>query len=286
MAPDIAQPKGSSPVQKPDQPKNSSAALCRVGPVINPGIAYARRVKVLRAIKTGLSEREIDLIYQYLQIPSANPEDRAAENWLRNEIMDKLVRQKTLPGGLSDLLVGIYQDHHQDAVMRDYAVQHMAAVYGRLDPAEKVSVQQALSQAAGETDSSIAGTALLAMLRMTKPTAGSLPSTSQAPRTMDRKHLADTALKLAADNNCGALSRITAVQVCGMLKVDGAFPVIEELAQGSPSMPLRVAATAALGDLGKAEAAPILEQFITSADPQQALAARSAMVRLAKQTRL
>jgi hypothetical protein len=162
--------------------------------------------------------------------------------------------------------------------MRDYALQHIPPVYQRANTQEKLDLQNVLWQATAETDSSIAGTSLLTLLELTA-----------ADPAVDRGRVADAALKLAADNRTGELSRITAVQVCGRMNVDQALPVVEQLAQEAPSMPLRIAATAALGDYAMNAAPPVsadinslLVRVAASSEPRQTLAAQSALHRIAQ----
>ena len=162
--------------------------------------------------------------------------------------------------------------------MRDYALQHMTPAYGQVSDQEKANLRNALWQAVGETDTSIAGTALLALLDIS---GGQSPAAAGSPSTtgIDRAQLGQTALKLATDDNCGQLARITAVQVCGRMQIEQALPVLEQLAQTAPSIPLRIAATAALGDIGGTEAVQLLQRLAESPEPRQALAAQSALLR-------
>lgn len=230
---------------------------------------FPERVAVVHALRTELTAAEVSAFYGYLRTStSKSGQDTEGEHWLRNEMMDKLVQQATMPPGLSDMLVAVYHDPAQDVVMRDYSVQHMAPAYEKVSDQEKSNLRDALWQAAGETDTSIAGTAILAMLDI-----------AQTEPTMDRGRLADTAFKLAADDRCGELARITAVQVCGRMGVEQALPIVEQLAQTAQSIPLRIAATAALGDIGGTEAVQILQRLAESSEPRQALAAQSALHR-------
>ena len=264
----------------PDQiPKSGAAATPESLRLILNGdgsrLGYTERVKALHAINRNLTIEEVEALYRYLRPPTPQSgQDPVGENWLRNEMMDKLVQQDALPPGLSDLLVAIYHDPAQDVVMRDYAVQHMAPPYERVSDQEKTNLRDALWQATGETDTSIACTALLALLDVVGP----MPSSGD-DATANRSRLADTAFKLAADDHCGELARITAVQVCGRMQIEQALPVIEQLAQTAPSIPLRIAATAALGDIGGTEAMQLLQRLAQSPEPRQALAAQSALSR-------
>ena len=252
---------------------------------IRPG--YAECVKALQAINRDLMVEEAQALYLYLLTPRNESQNRAGENWLRNDIMDKLAQQTALPLGYPDVLVAVYQDHQQDPVMRDYALQYIPSVYERANTEEKTNLCTALWQALGETDSSIAGTSLLALLGISGGSgtdvsfANTVDNGVGASSTSGRAQLAQAAFKLANDDHCGELSRITAVQVCGRMKVEQALSVIEQLAQNAQTMPLRIAATAALGDLGNPAATDILKSLAVNSDPRQVPAAQSALNRLA-----
>ncbi len=155
--------------------------------------------------------------------------------------------------------------------MRDYAVQHMPPIFGQVSPDDQARLQETMWQATTETGSSIAGTALLALLDL-----------SQSGSSLDQGRIVQIALNVANNNQGGELSRITAVEVCGRMQVEQALPVVEQLAQTAQSMPLRIAATAALGDLGDPSATETLTNLANSSDRRQAFAAQSALNRLVK----
>src|SRR6202040_709205 len=97
--------------------------------------------------------------------------------------------------GYPNVLIAIYEDQVQDVVMRDYALQHFLPVYDRANTHEKVDLQNALWQATGETDGSIAGTSLLALLELTR-----------TDPTVNQGQVADTASRLVVDDQTGVLS--------------------------------------------------------------------------------
>ena len=186
-------------------------------------------------------------------------------------MMDKLVEQPTVPADLPEVLISIFQDHAQDVVMRDYAVQHLNPIYGQAAAETKAAIRQALWQAAGETDTSIAGTALLA-----------LNDLAQNNAEFDRNQIQQTALKLADDGQCGELARITAVQICAQMGVTQAAASVLQLAQSATSIPLRITAIAALGDLGGAAVVPYLREIAEGDEDRLKPAAESALKRLKK----
>ena len=308
--------RSSARVQRPGQTSPVIATKLKNAPLpteierirfaVNPdsNVGFAERVQAIRAIKTELTGPEVDGFARYLLAPSQDEQNQGGENWLRNELLNKLLQQMVLPAALPDLLVAIYQDTAQDVVMRDYAVQHMAPAYERVSPPEQAKLQAALWRATAETDTSIAGTALLALLEVVggsgsvltdsglrraaevaTATQAGADATERVP-PVDKVRLAQTALNLAADDRCGELARITAVQVCGRLGVGQALPIIEQLSQEAESIPLRIAATAALGDYATLDAINVLSRVANSSDSRQALAAQSALnrIRFAQQT--
>jgi hypothetical protein len=257
----------------PAAPALTPLVPARVSLVVNGNgsAGFAERVNAVHAIDTDLTAEETDAFYRYLQTPAKDSPEAERENWLRNEMLDKLVQQAVVTNGLSELLIALYQDRTQDDVLRDYAVQHVPPVFGRVDAGEQAMLQDALWQAAGETDTSIGGTALLALLNV-----------AQTDPAVDQDRLAKTAFKLAADDNCGELARITAVQVCGRLRVEPALPALEQLAQTAPSQPLQIAAIAALGDVGNGGTRAFLLQLAGGPDERLKPAAESALKRLQK----
>lgn len=237
-----------------------------------PGSSFADRVKILRARNANLTGDEIKALYSYLLTPAHSyDESRSDENWLRNVMLDRLTQQPELPTGLPAVLMSIYQEPQQDVVMRDYAIQHINPAYDRAGMDDKAALNQALWQAAGETDSSIAGTALLA-----------LNDLAQSNPEFDRNQIAQTALKLAGDDNCGELARITAVQLCGQMGVQQASALIQQLARQAGSIPLRISAIAALGNLGDQGVEPFLQEIAAGSEDRLKPAAETALKQLKK----
>ena len=239
-------------------------------PPATAAATFAERVKRVHELPRNLSDQDVQAFLAYLAAPAASvPADRSRENWLRNEMMDKLVETPALPSGLVRALVSIYQDPAQDVVMRDYAVQHMGPVYARASAPEKAVLQNALWQAAEETGSSVAGTALLVLSDL-------------APdyREFERSKLEEVALRLAGDDHCGELSRITALQICGRLGLKEAAPVMLQLARTAENIPLQIAAIAALGDVGNEEARAYLRQLAQQPEPRLQPALETALRKL------
>ena len=274
---------------------NSTAVHMIVAPA--DGVKFGKRLGAVHALGTKLGGAEIAALSKYLLTPSrADAPDRQSENWLRNDIMDKLVKQEPIHAGLADLLVGIYNDRSQDVALRDYAVQHLPTAYEKMSNVEQLAVRQTLWQATKETDNGIAGTALLALREIVNPVTPSGDvirenggtSFNSNPAMIDpaaRTQLMQTALRLAADDLCGGPARITAVAICGQMGLHESLPVVTQLAQTAPDISLRIAAIAALGEVGDASSAAVLIQLSKSGNRRLQPAIVTAMRRWNNRTK-
>ena len=204
--------------------------------VSQPDTSIADRVRKLRSLDREINTNEASDFYAYLRLPapSGGPH-RSQENWLRNVMLDKLVEMGTPPAGLAALLIGIYQDPSQDVVMRDYAIQHIAPMYAAAPPDDKNALRETLWNAVGEITNSIGGTALLGLEELA----------SDHPEFGWDK-LAEAVFRSAVNGQSSDLVRITAIQICARMGITQATEMIVEVAQNSPSVPLRMSALAAL----------------------------------------
>jgi HEAT repeat protein len=97
---------------------------------------------------------------------------------------------------------------------------------------------------------------------------------------IERAEVAAAALQLATDEAASAMTRMSAIQVCAGLGMKEALPVAIELAQNDSRIPLRIAAIAAVGDLGGAGQQPLLQQLASDEEQRLQVAAESAMQRI------
>ncbi len=270
---------GSAQARDDQSPAVLSPSVRRiVAPV--PDAEYQARLDAVHALGRNLGGEEVADLIDYLRAHRAISTNPYIENSVRNDIMDKLVEQETISTGLVALLIGVYQDRNQDVVMNDYAVQHMSPVYRRVSREDQKTLRKVLWQAIGETDSSIAGTALLVLYDIVDKPNGMRIDATASPTGEDRAALVRAALRLAGDEHCGELSRITAVQVCGRMGIRKALPMVTQLAQNAQSIPLRISAVGVLGDLGDMGTLPLLEQIAQSQNKRLSLPVQSAIARI------
>jgi HEAT repeat protein len=215
-----------------------------------------------------LTEPDAQTLTQFL-LQRQPDDDKQSGQVLKNRLLNALggsIETEASGEWMGELLAAIHQDHSQHPVLRDYALQHLAALFETLETREishgmRIEIQHLLWTALRETDSSIAGTALLALARLSEGRA----------EEFNRTQINRTALRLASDSSAGELARISAFQVCGRLHVNEAMPVLLEVAQMGETVALRVAAISALGSVGDSSAISALQTVATS--PVQRLAA-------------
>lgn len=227
-----------------------------------------------------LSDPDRNALYDFLRQPGAH-DDQQVSQVLKNELMDALCTLQPPPPGLRELLTQIYQNPGEDEVLRDYAVQHLAAFYRQMSSAagldatfqaaELQSTRQTLWEALSQTDTSLAGTALLGLSQLAQ---------SRWPG-VDADQISAAALKLAQNDRAGELTRITAFQVCANLKAQDALPAIQYAAQNGQTVPVQISAIAALGALGDASQIPLLNSLLQDGNDRLRLPAQHALSQIA-----
>jgi hypothetical protein len=233
------------------------------------------RMRAIWALRGKLTEEEANTLCEFLR--ARGRVEGMDDNLLRafkNEIMDLLLSRRPADPSLTQLLIGLYRDAHQDPVIRDYAIQHLGVWYARIPDSQSQSeqretIQETLREALRETDSSIAGTSLLALRKL-----------SDTQPEIDKAKVGQAALQMAEDDHCGTLARTTALSVCGRMRVAGVLFVARRLAVSAPSIPLQLSAIAVLGDLGGADERTLLEQIDRGSSSELKPAARSSLQRL------
>lgn len=267
--------KSVSAAAKDIQPSALSPAVRQI---VDQHADLDARLYATEAVSTNLTAPDLNVLYSFLLQPDQQDQDQLGQV-LKNQLMDSLCEIQPPPAQLGGLFASVYRDHSQNVVIRDYAVQHLAEFYRQLLNApdtirqarswEMSEAREVLWEATSETDNSIAGTALLALSRL-----------SEQDSDLDRHRVARTALRLAGQSQVGDLTRITAFQICARMDVADALPLLEHAAQSSETVPQRISAIGALGSLGGAKQIPLLESLKASGAPRLAPALQGALARI------
>jgi hypothetical protein len=264
--------KKSPTISAPDLNALSEA----VRHIMDPAVSDNERLLAFRALPEQLNAKDIEGLSAFLQRPEpqdANPLGQA----VKNKIMD-LLGELDAPE-IPRLMMGIYQDKSRDEVVRDYALQHLVEYYeryaspgdGQVSKGEWREMAQVLWQAVTETDSSIAGTALLGLSRL-----------SETQPALDRERVGALASQFASEETTAQFTRITAIQVSAQMKMREALPAIWQIAQSSIAPPLQISAIGALGVMGETNAIPFLNNILNGDAEYLKPAAKEALRQIAR----
>jgi hypothetical protein len=244
--------------------------------IVSGSASFQAREGAIKKLAGRLPDDDLKSLYDFLRQPGL-ADGQQPSQVLKNELMDALCELQPPPQGLRDLLTQIYQNTSQDLVLRDYAVQHLAAFYrqmssavgmdGQMQANELQQTRQTLLDALNQTDSSIAGTALLGLSQLAQAHWPGL----------NPDQISDAALKLAGDASVGELSKITAFQVCASLNTKDAVPLVQYAAEKGQTVPVQISAIAALGALGDASQIPLLNSLIQGDNDRLRLPAQHAL---------
>ena len=219
--------------------------------IIAPSGKFADRLRLVNSLQRNLSADDRRALYRFLKLGANNKNNYV----LKNDILNALRDQKPLTPELTDVMLDLFYDKNQDIVVRSYALQHLRPWY--LDEQQHdEGIRQAFYDGLKETDNEIAGVALLALRYL-----------AEHSDDFDKTFIADKAAKIATDENSYILTRITAVGVAAKMKTIEQLPAIRALAETGHPVTLRVAAIAAVGELGSMADLEYLEKIAAGRKP-------------------
>ena len=231
--------------------------------------SYMQRSMALKNLPDQLSGEEINaliyLLYQSAGQVGLSPDEL---NALKNDVMNELKRRMADMETLAQHLVWLYEDTAQDAVLRDYCIQHLGTLYRKLEGDNKAKVLSVLWMATDDRTSPTAGTALIAL------------ADNREYASVSVGELSDKAVAIAGNPGYAVGARVTAVQIGAKLSNPQILPVARKLAgDRSEPVPLRVSAIAAIGMMGDSSDRALLDELASSSDSRLQTAARSAVGR-------
>jgi hypothetical protein len=199
-------------------------------------------------------------------------------NAVKNDVLDKLLRQKSLPEGLGLQLVEMAGGKDNDSVWRDYCIQFMQPFYERASKEagedssvdERSAIHDAMFRALDERGATLAGTSLIGLELL-----------SRTHDEFDRKMIIEKAAEIAADESASAASRMTALRMSSVTGADEATAATARaIAQTGETILLRSSAVVTLGEVGSEGDRELLESYIQSDNRQIAAAAKLALKKI------
>jgi len=247
----------------------------------NKKASYSSMQKALQRLPEELSFADVSALREVLDRPIENFPKRLRPievNSIKNDILDKLLRQKKLPTGMGYQLVKMVEDSKNDSIWRDYSIQYMPQYYERalqdssVSEQERTAVRNALFSALNQREDTLAGTALIALELLSKNDPD-----------FDRKTILKTATEITNDETASTSSRLTALRISA--KKGDAKSVVKTartLAQTGETVLLRSAAIVTLGEIGSFDDQELLESYLQSNNKQIVSAAKIALNTLQK----
>ena len=231
---------------------------------------YVARSRAVGMLGNDLSAAEVAALLGYLRGTSdvLRPERVAA---LKNDILNVLRAQRTLPSDLAGTLIAMFDSGAHDAAMLDYCVQHLGALQECLPEGTTArAVRDCLCRAALTPGASYAGTALIALTHA--PDAS-----GEVAAFLDAR----LAALLTAEDAHGA-ARVVALQLAGERRRLDLLPIARRIAaDASAPVTERLAAIGAIGLCRQAEDRSLLESLRAAApDPRLLPALDAALARL------
>lgn len=255
LAASIEAPEGIDDIAASSAPASLAP---EVAVAIDRAAGYRQRHLAIQNLSPSLSPQDLAALIVFLQ--EGQPLEHlaaAGERALANDILNLLRNQEPPIPNLAEILTEIFVNEELDVVIRDYAVQHLGAWHPKAPAQDHPFIIDALMAALDQTDSSIAGTSLLALRQL-----------AESDGAMDRHVLAKRAADLARDPEVSQLSRITALQVAADLGSEVLVPLASAIVLDHKNpYPLRLSGIAALKHVGGSEADSILSDLKRREDP-------------------
>ena len=260
---------------------------------------YPSLLKAINALDADMSVADVAALREMLGFPNDRfPEKmRPIEiNAVKNDVLDKLLRQTDLPEGLGLQMVEMAGNAETDPVWRDYCIQFMTPFYERqakeiglttkdtkytkvsnhsvhnysVKQTELTAVHDAMFSALDERDATLAGTALIGLELL-----------SRTHDEFDRETIVGKATEIASDEMASAASRLTALRLSasGNLNTE-MVDAARSLAQTGETVLLRSAAIVTLGGIGTPDDRELLESYALAENRQIAAAAKMALEKM------
>lgn len=207
---------------------------------------------LLKELPGDLSRAEVALLFNWLKAgpgESSLAIDEYAS--LANEVMNALHRQEPSPSGFAEVVVGLVDDGNQPDLVRDYAVQHLRAIWNNLpDKAvDRDLVTKALWEQADSRHPSRSGTALLALHQLGMTREGPIPEGTRFIADQEFSELLPPILSLPDEPSA---SRVTALRIIADRALADHLPEVRNLANdSSQNAVVRLRAIATLGAVGE-----------------------------------
>ncbi len=166
----------------------------------------------------------------------------------KNQVMDELLNQATIPADYAKEMIALFRDRSQDVHTRNFAVQHIGLYAEALNrrgaydaaSAEAGELRRALEEASRETECTVAAAAFRALADL-----------AAFDTRIDGRGLERRLIACVGDVATAPAVRVMAIQVCGERRVDAAVSGLRRVLRDPAStVALRLSAAYAFRCMG------------------------------------
>jgi hypothetical protein len=153
--------------QAPQAAAETPALTSRVAAVLGRDRAatdFKARLTAAQALGSDLQPAEHEALYAFLARKAGDDALPVSKlTVVKNDVANALLNQTRPPQAFGPCLVSMFGDRTHDTLWRDFCAQFLGRWYPRTSGAERARIRDVLWQATTETDTQIAGTALIAL---------------------------------------------------------------------------------------------------------------------------
>ncbi len=249
-----------------DQPVVRATALQTV---LDDSAGFHARHETAARLPRNLERHDVSALIALLERhshPSLAHDELLA---LKDVVASALAAQASYPGELPARLTAMFRDTRHTVAWRDYCIQHLNTACTKIPATERPAIYEVFWEATAETDSTIAGTALIAL------------ADHRADSAIPGERLRDSAYHIGADSAAAPAARLTAIQIAAELGDPRILPTARQLARNpATERPLRLSAIAAIGAVGTPEDLPLLRELAAAPGIMPGIAAKAALEKL------
>ena len=283
----VAIPKPDRPEFSPKEKGLSDAVKTLLG-MDGQENNYNSLMRAVSKLSKNLSEEDVFALRELLvwsndQFPAGMRDIEI--NAVKNDVLDRLLRQNELPEGLGRQMVDMFSAKANDPVWRDYCVQFMTPFYERASPGVDLSAEDAKTNPAAKELNSVRNTMFAALDERGGTLAGTsligLELLSRTHNEFDRETILSKASEIAADESASNSSRLTALRMSSITGGDeSSANTARSVAQTGETVLLRSAALVTLGETGSLDDRELIESYTHSDNRQIASAAELALQKM------
>lgn len=237
--------------------------------------SYEKRFQAIKHLGNGVIFRHADQLISFLKSSESDQLISDSELFtIKNNLTDKVIESKQIDHRMPGLFLSVLANQDQSIVWRDYVIQKVPHVIGFCNRSERSQLIDLMWSALSDRRGVLAGTALIALLRM-----------SNDLEEIRISRIYAIALQIASDSTYSEGSRLSALGIAEKGGDSTVYRLAEEILNdtGSDSGLLCMSAISVLSKDSNENHRMLFEELMTHSDYRLRTAAKAAIKRLLQQ---